>query len=310
MRLHRNAKTTPRSRAELVDRVQRQGWSMAQAAAHASLSVRSGYKWLARYRAEGAVGLEDRRSAPRRVKRRVSPYWVDRILEARRKRRTAPQIARRFSLPQATVSRVLSRNGLGKLRALEPVAAVLRYERERPGELVHFDVKKLARIDGVGHRIHGDYTRRSRGIGWEFVHVAVDDKTRLAYVEVLQDERGVTARGFLERVIRWFARRGITIERVLSDNGSCYRSRHFLKACALAGIKARKTRAYRPQTNGKAERFIQTLIRGWAYARAYASSLRRRSALPEWLRYYNSERPHRALGNLAPLTCLRRCSSC
>jgi transposase InsO family protein len=244
------------------------------------------------------------------VKRRVSPYWVGRILDARRKRRTAPQIAMRFSLPQATVSRVLSRNGLGKLRALEPVAPVVRYERERPGELVHFDVKKLGRIDGVGHRIHGDRKRSSRGIGWEFVHVAIDDKTRLAYSEVLPDERGVTAKGFLERVIRWFARRGIKIERVLSDNGSCYRSSHFLKACRLAGIKAKKTRAYRPQTNGKAERFIQTLIRGWAYARAYASSLRRTSALPEWLRYYNTERPHRALGDIAPLICLRRFASC
>lgn len=310
MRLHRNAKTTPRSRAELVDRVRRQGWSVVEAAAHASVSVRTAYKWLARHRAEGTAGLEDRRSVPRRVKRRVSPYWVARILDARRKRRTAPQIARRFSLPQATVSRVLSRNGLGKLRALEPVAPVVRYERERPGELVHFDVKKLGCIDGVGHRIHGDYTRRSRGVGWEFVHVAIDDKTRLAYSEVLPDERGLTAKAFLERVIRWFARRGIKIERILSDNGSCYRSRHFLAACRLAGIKAKKTRAYRPQTNGKAERFIQTLTRGWAHGRAYRSSLRRTSALPEWLSYYNTKRPHRALGNQTPLTCLRRCTAC
>jgi transposase InsO family protein len=264
----------------LVDRVRRQGWSVAEAAAHASVSVRTGYKWLARHRVEGSPGLEDRGSAPHRVKRRVSPYWVGRILDARRKRRTAPQIARRFSLPQATVSRVLSRNGLGKLRALEPIAPVVRYERERPGELVHFDVKKLGRIGQIGHRIHGDRKRTSRGIGWEFVHVAIDDKTRLAYSEVLQDERGVTAKAFLERVIRWFARRSIQIERVLTDNGSCYRSKHFLKACRLAGIKAKKTRAYRPQTNGKAERFIQTLTRGWAYARAYRSSLLRTSALP------------------------------
>jgi transposase InsO family protein len=307
MRLHRNAKTTPRSRAELIDRVRRQGWTIARAAEGASVSERTVYKWLARERTEGTGGLEDRRSTPRRVRRRLSPYWVGRVLDARRKRRTAAQIAQRFALPRATVSRVLARNGLSRLRALDPVEPVVRYERERPGELVHFDVKKLGRIDGVGHRIHGDFRRRSRGVGWEFVHVAVDDKTRLAYVEALSDERGVTARAFLERVIRWFARRGIKIERVLSDNGSCYRSRHFLKACKLAGIQAKKTRAYRPQTNGKAERFIQTLIRGWAYARPYRSSLRRVAALPEWLRYYNTERPHRALGNLAPLTCLRRC---
>jgi transposase InsO family protein len=242
------------------------------------------------------------------VRRRLSPYWEARVLALRRKRRTAVQIAARFALPRATVARVLVRHGLSRLRALEPVAPAVRYERERPGELVHFDVKKLGRIDGVGHRIHGDYSRRSRGIGWEYVHVAVDDKSRLGYAEVLADERGLTARGFLERVIRWFARRGIRIERVLSDNGSCYRSRHFLKACKTAGIKAKKTRFYRPQTNGKAERFIQTLIRGWAYARAYRSSALRARALPEWLRYYNTERPHRALGNLAPLACLRRCS--
>jgi transposase InsO family protein len=308
MRLHRNAKTTPRSRAELVDRVRRQQWTVARAAQYASVSERTAYKWLARERAEGALGLEDRRSMPRRVARRISPYWAGRIVELRRKRLTAARIAARFGLPRITVSRVLTRQGLGRLRALEPVEPVVRYERERPGELVHFDVKKLGRIGQIGHRIHGDRSRRARGVGWEFVHVAVDDKTRLAYAEVLPDERGVTARAFLERVIRWFARRGIRIERVLSDNGSCYRSRHFLKACARAGIQAKKTRAYRPQTNGKAERFIQTLIRGWAYGRAYRSSLQRHSALPEWLRYYNTERPHRALGDQPPLACLRRCS--
>ena len=308
MKLHRNAKTTPRSRAELVERVQRQHWTVAEAAQGASVSEHTVRKWLRRNEIEGAAGLEDRSSAPHRVHRRVTPYWVGRILEARRKRGTAAQIAQRFALPRITVSRILARAGLGRLRALEPVEAVVRYERERPGELVHFDVKKLGRIGQIGHRIHGDRKRASRGIGWEFVHVAIDDKTRLAYSEVLPDERGVTAQAFLERVIRWFARRGIRIERVLSDNGSCYRSRHFLKACRLPGIKAKKTRAYRPQTNGKAERFIQTLIRGWAYARAYRSSFLRTSALPEWLRYYNTERPHRALGDVAPLTCLRRIS--
>jgi len=308
MKLHRNAKTTPRSRAELVDRVRRCGWTVSQAARFASVSERTAYKWLARARAEGEAGLEDRRSTPRRVRRRLSAYWEQRVLALRRKRQTAAQIALRLRIPRITVARTLVRNGLSRLRSLEPTAPVVRYERERPGELVHFDVKKLGRIDGVGHRMHGDRRLHARGVGWEYVHVAIDDKTRLAYCEVLPDERGVTARAFLERVIRWFARRGITIERVLSDNGSCYRSGHFLKACARAGIRAKKTRAYRPQTNGKAERFIQTLIRGWAYARAYRSSLLRIAALPEWLRYYNTQRPHRALGNLAPLVCLRRSS--
>ena len=309
MNLHRNAKTTPRSRTELVNRIQQQGWSVPEAAEHSSVSVRTAYKWLARHRIEGAAGLEDRSSAPRRVRRRVSPYWEGRILELRRKRRTADDIARRFTLPRATVCRVLVRHGLSRLRSLDPVEPVVRYERERAGELVHFDVKKLGKIGQIGHRIHGDRSRKTRGIGWEFVHVAVDDKTRLAYVEILPDERGVTARAFLQRTIRWFARRGIQIERILSDNGSCYRSRHFLKACRQAGIQAKKTRAYRPQTNGKAERFIQTMIRGWAYARPYRSSLLRAYALPEWLRYYNSERPHRALGGQAPIACLRRIRS-
>jgi transposase InsO family protein len=308
MKLHRNAKTTPRGRADLVRRVLREGWSVARTARAGSVTPPTVKKWVRRYAEDGLAGLEDRSSAPRRVRRRVTPYWVGRIVALRRKRQTAAEIAARFDLPRITVSRVLAREGLSRLRALEPREPVVRYERERPGELVHFDVKKLGRIDGVGHRIHGDRRTRVRGIGWEFVHVAVDDKTRLAYSEVLPDERGVTAKAFLERVIRWFAQRGITIERVLSDNGSCYRSRHFLKACRLAGIRAKKTRAYRPQTNGKAERFIQTLIRGWAYARPYRSSWLRTSALPDWLRYYNTERPHRALGYVAPLIALRRLS--
>jgi transposase InsO family protein len=231
-------------------------------------------------------------------------------VELRHKRQTTVQIARRFGFPLATVARVLARHGLGRLRPVEPAQPVVRYERERPGELVHFDVKRLGRIGRIGHRIHGDRSRNSRGIGWECVHVAVDDRTRLAYVEVLPDERGLTARDFLQRALRWFTRQGIRVERVMSDNGSCYRSRHFRHACAQAGIKHRTTRAYRPQTNGKAERFIQTLIRGWAYARAYQSSLHRAAALPAWLRYYNSERPHRALGDQPPLACLRRYQPC
>ena len=310
MRLHPNAKTTPKGRAELVDRVERQGWAVAEAAAYASISVRRAYVWLARYRREGDAGLEDRRSAPRRVQRRLSPYWQNRVLDLRKKRRTAAEIARHFSLPRITVSRVLARHGLGRLRALEPVEPVVRYERERPGELVHFDVKKLGRFGQIGHRIHGDRRRASRGIGWEFLHVAIDDKTRLAYAEVLADERGITAVGFLRRTVRWFARRGIRIERVLSDNGSCYISKRFRKTCAELGIKPKRTRAYRPQTNGKAERFIQTCLRRWAYARPYRTSMHRTHALPEWLRYYNTERPHRALGDQPPLICLRRCNSC
>ena len=301
MRLHPNAKTTPMSRQMIVDRVRREGWSVADAAEAAGVSERTVHKWLRRFREEGLVGLRDRSSRPHRCPFETPRRLVRRIEALRRKRRAAWQIGAVLRMPVSTVSVVLRRLGLGRLRALDPRPAVRRYERERPGELLHVDIKPLARIRRVGHRIHGDRSRSVDGAGYEYAHVAVDDTTRLAYVEILPDQRERSAREFLLRAARWFGRLGVRIERILTDNGSCYRSHGFARECRVLGARHIFTRPYRPQCNGKAERFIQTLIRGWAYGRAYKSSAWRARALPGWLRYYHQERPHRSLKNLTPL---------
>lgn len=303
---HPNARSCPYTRALLVERVLRQGWTTQVAAEAGGFSRRTAYKWLARYRSEGVGGLEDRPSAAHRIPRRTSAARVERMVRLRHRRFTAWQIAQRLAMPLATVCAVLKRLGLGKLEALEKKkSAALRYEREKPGELLHVDIKLLGRIGRVGHRITGDRRGQVRGIGWEYVHVAVDDASRLAYVEVLPDQKGMTAVGFFERARRWYARRRIVIERVMTDNGSAYVSRRFRQACARFGIRHLRTRPYRPETNGKAERFIQTLIRGWAYRRPYRTSNQRTKALPKWLRYYNEEKPHRALGMISPLARIR-----
>ncbi len=307
MQLHPNAKTTPWSRREIIRRLERD--ERAEDVAEAlGVSVRTVYKWKRRYRDEGLVGLEDRRCAPHRIRNRTSPARVRRIVELRRKRRSGWQIAQRLGLVPSTVHAVLRREGLARLSMLEPKPAVRRYERERPGELVHLDTKPLARIHRVGHRIHGDRSLRVRRAGWEYAHVAIDDASRLAYVEVLPDQKGETAVAFFERARRWYAQRRIRIERVLTDNGSCYISRRFRQALKRQEIRHLRTRPYRPQTNGKAERFIGTMLGGWAYARAYHTSNQRTKALPKWLRYYNEERPHRSLGMQSPAQRLRRAS--
>ena len=306
MRLHRNAKSCPRSRGLIIERVRERGWSVPEAARAAGVSTRTAYKWLARFRTEGAAGLEDRRSAPRRIWRRTSAERERRIVCLRRRRRTIWEIAQTLRIAPATVAAVLKRHGLNRLARLDPKPAPQRYEWKAPGELVHMDVKLLGRIGRVGHRIHGNRRTRVRGIGWEYVHVAVDDFSRLAYVEVLRDQKGVTAVGFFQRARRWFAQQGVSIERVMTDNGSAYVCRKFRRACERARIRHLRTRPYRPQTNGKAERFIQTLVRRWAYQRPYNTSNQRTKALPKWLRYYNERRPHRALGMLPPVTRVRR----
>ena len=300
MNLHRLARSCPRSRALLVQRVRHERWRVDEAAAAAGVSVRTAYKWLRRAREEGVVGLADRSSRPRRSPLRTEAAREAAVLELRSHRMTGPVIAYRLRMPRSTVSRILRRNGQGRLRSLQPPEAPRRYERARPGEMVHVDVKKLGRIGRPGHRVNGDRTTRMRGVGWEFVHVCVDDATRLAYVEVLTDERGPTAARFLRRAAAWFARRKIKIERVLSDNGPCYRGFEHQRACAELAIKPRYTRPYRPQTNGKAERFIQTMLREWAYAATFQTSADRTHALRPWLRYYNLHRPHMALGGRAP----------
>ena len=245
--------------------------------------------------------LADRSSRPHRLTGKTEPAREALVLELRALRKTGPVIAQRLKMPRATVSRILRRNGQARLRAVEPAEPAKRYERSRPGELVHVDVKKLGRIGRPGHRVNGDRTTRVRGIGWEFVHVCVDDATRLAYVEVLHDEKGETAAVFLRRPVAWFARRKIRVERVLSDNGSCYRSDLNRAVCNELRIAMKFPRPYRPQTNGEAERFIQTMLREWAYAATYQDSLQRVNALRPWLRYYNLHRPHMALDGRPPI---------
>ena len=311
MKLHANARTCPNSRALIVDRVLGEGWSLAAAAEAAGVSERTAGKWVARFRSEGRAGLLDRSSAPHRRPRRTPPERVAAIEALRRLRLTGVQIAVKLGMPLATVSRWLKRIGLGKRSRLEPPEPANRYERALPGELVHVDIKKLGRFRRPGHRVTGrgghhrvtQTTEAGRGrgaVGWDFVHVCVDDATRVAYVEVLSDERGATAAAFLDRAVSWFAQRGVQIERVMSDNGSCYVSAAHAQACARLGLRHLRTRPYRPRTNGKAERFIQTLQNEWAYARTYASSDERRSKLPTWLDHYNSRRPHGSLSHRPP----------
>jgi len=308
MKLHANARTCPHSRRLAVDRVEREGWTLAAAAEAAGVSVRTVSKWRRRYREEGEQGLFDRCSAPASVPLRTAEGRIAVIAALRRLRMTGAEIAEALGMPPSTVSGILTRIGLGKLWRLEPFEPANRYEKQRPGELVHVDVKKLGRISGgAGHRITGNRRRQgssshsARATGWEYVHVAIDDATRLVYVEVLDDEKAATAVGFLRRAIAHFAAFGITVERLMTDNGSAYRATIHALACKALGIKHLRTRPYRPRTNGKAERFIRTLLGGWAYGAIYRDSAERQRALAGWLDYYNRRRPHRSLGRQAPL---------
>ena len=302
MTLHRNARTCPRSRRLLVDRVLAEGWPLAAAAGAAGVSERTAWKWVDRYRREGDAGLEDRSSVPCSVPSRTPADREQLIVQLRELRFTSPEIAETLGMPLSTVGAVLARNGLGRLPRVRPDEPANSYERPRPGELVHIDVKKLGKIGRAGHRVNQNRRTRTRGIGWEYVHVAVDDATRLAFVEVLGDEKGATAVGFLRRAVAFFGRWGIRVEQVLTDNGSCYRAIVHAVACKTLGIRHLRTRPYRPRTNGKAERFIRTLIDGWAYAAIYSSSAERNAALPGWLDWYNRLGPHRSLGRKPPLT--------
>ncbi len=300
MDLHSGARTCPASRALLVQRVTVEGWRVPAAAAAAGISGRTVYKWLARAR-HGAA-LNDRSSRPLRSPRATPACWQDVILELRRSRMTGAQIAARLKRPRSTVARVLKRAGLARLRSLEPPEPVVRYEWQRPGDLLHLDVKKLGKFRRPGHRIHGDRSRSSPRSGWEYVHVAIDDYSRVAYVEVLPNELGVTTAVFLRRALTWFKRQGIRVRRILSDNGSGYVSKVFQGRCAVDRVRHLRTRPYRPQTNGKAERFIQTLLREWAYVRPYPTSGKRRAGLPGWLHHYNARRPHGSLHGLPPIS--------
>jgi transposase InsO family protein len=303
MKLHGNAPFGPKGRATMVRRVTEQRWSLTEAAEAAGVSERTCSKWVGRYRAQGEAGLRDRSSAPRSVPGRTPEDRVAAIAALRRLRMTGPEIAGCLGMALSTVSAVLTRIGLGKLSRLEPFEPPNRYERDRPGELIHIDVKKLVRIErGAGHRATGRRTKHARGAGWEFVHVCVDDATRLAYVEVLPDEKARTAIGFLRRALAFYAAHGIEVERLMTDNGSAYRSLAHAAACKALGIRHIRTRPYRPRTNGKAERFIPTMLGGWAYGAIYRDSAQRTAALYGWLEFYNWRRPHGSLSHRSPGT--------
>jgi transposase InsO family protein len=313
MKLHRNAALSWSGRRRLVEFVVVEGWTLRAAASAAGVSVRCARKWVGRYRAEGQSGLLDRSSAPARVANRTARERVEVILALRRLRFTGAEIAETLGMALSTVSGILTREGVGRLGLLG-LEQPIRYERSRPGELVHIDVKKLGRIQGgAGWRVRGGrqhynpkYTDRAgtvrRSVGYEYVHIAVDDYSRLAYAEVLGDEKAATIVGFLRRALAFFARHGITVERVLTDNGSGYRSLLHTLACRQLGIGHLRTRPYRPQTNGKAERFIRTLVDGWAYGAIYRSSSERTAALDGWLWHYNHRRRHSALGHQPPVS--------
>jgi transposase InsO family protein len=300
MDVHKNARTTPHSRALIAQRIGAGGTPAAVARAF-GVCDRTVRKWVTRA-AAGPLALEDRSCRPHRSPRAISAALMVEIQRLRQRRWTGALIAEAVGLSRATVARTLGQLGLARLGALEAPAPGRRYEWARPGQLLHVDIKKLGRIGRIGHRITGDRRAQVRGIGWEFVHVCLDDCSRVAYAEVLPDEQSVTVAGFLRRAVAWFGRRGIVAERVLSDNGSAYRSRLAAAVCRALHLSHRFTRPYTPRTNGKAERFIQTLLREWAYARAYPSSAHRTAALDRWLHYYNWHRRHSALNRQPPMS--------
>src|SRR4051812_1808413 len=304
MNVHQNARLTPHSRAELVRRVGVEGQTPTAVAAAFGVTVKTVRKWVARFQTEGVKGLQDRSSRPHHLRRPTPAATVVTIEALRRQRWTGQQIAVAVGVSPATISRILRRLGLNRLQALEPATPVRRYEREHPGELIHIDIKKLGRFDRVGHRITGDRTGQSkrRGVGWEFVHVCIDDASRVAFSQILPDEKKESAVAFLKATVAYYASLGVTITRVMTDNGSCYRSKAFRCACRDLGLKHIRTKPYTPKTNGKAERFIQTALREWAYAQAYSTSDHRAAALPIWLHRYNWHRPHSSLKSKAPIS--------
>lgn len=311
MKLHGNARLSPKGRLLICKRVIEQGWSLMEAAEAAGVSERTCSKWLTRYRAEGEAGLLDRSSAPKTVANRTEERRIEAIAALRRLRMTGAEIAECLGMALSTVSGILAGIGLGKLSRLEPPEPLNRYERKRPGELIHIDVKKLGRIErGAGHRATGKRHSNPkktdgsgvvrRQVGWEYVHVCVDDATRLAYVEVLADQKARTAVGFLRRAVAFYRSRGVAVERLMTDNGGAYCSTVHALACRALKIRHIRTRPYRPQTNGKAERFIRTMLGGWAYGAIYRDSAQRTAALSAWLGFYNWQRPHGALSHKPP----------
>jgi transposase InsO family protein len=312
MNLHRNARTTPASRAEMVRRVLDEGQRPAAVAKAFGVELKTVKKWVDRFQAEGSGGLEDRSSRPKQLREPTPPQTAERIIALRLERLPGKQIAAETGVSRSTVSRILRAARLSRAKDLDPPAPVVRYERERPGELIHLDIKKLGRFEQVGHRITGDRTRQSNsrgkrggkpyGAGWEYVHVCIDDASRIAFSQIHPDEKKESALACLEAALAYYASLGVTVTRVMTDNGACYKSFAFRDFCRERGLKHIRTKPYTPKTNGKAERFIQTSLREWAYAKAYPTSDQRAAELPAWLHRYNWHRPHGGIGSKTPIS--------
>jgi transposase InsO family protein len=304
MNTHKNASLTPKGREAMVRSVVEGGLGKADAAYQFNITPKTVAKWVARFRAEGVDGLRDRSSRPLSLPSQTPEATCTAIETLRRQRHTGKQIAAEVGVSAATVSRILRRLGLNRIRDLEPAEPDRRYEREKPGEIIHLDIKKLGRFDKVGHRITGDRTGQSnsRGVGWEFVHVCIDDHSRVAFSQILPDEKADSAVPFLKAAVAYYKSLGVTVTRVMTDNGSCYKAFAFRDACRDLGIKHIRTKPYTPRTNGKAERFIQTALREWAYAQAYPTSERRAEQLPIWLHKYNWHRPHGGIELKTPVS--------
>jgi transposase InsO family protein len=306
MNMHKNARLTPRGRERIVELVA-SGQTPQAVSEAVGVCPRTVRKWVRRYQTEGIAGLQDRSSRPKRLYRPTPQAIVARVEALRRQRLTGKAIAAETGVSPATVSRILKRLGLNRLSAIEPAEPVRRYERENPGELIHIDIKKLGKFNRIGHRITGDRSgpNKSRGAGWEYVHVCIDDASRVAFSRVMKDERKASAVAFLKAAVAYYASLGVRVECVMTDNGSCYRSRAFAKVCKQLRLKHIFTKPYTPKTNGKAERFIQTSLREWAYARAYDTSDQRAAELPFWIHRYNWHRPHGSIGSRPPISRLR-----
>jgi len=305
MNTHKNARLTYARRIEMVQDIVERGFAPCAAAAAHGVSAPTARKWLGRYLAVGDPGLADRSSRPARSPRSIAASKALAIVELRRRRLTQARIAQALGVSASTVSRVLGRCGLSKLRDLQPAEPVVRYEHDQPGDLLHIDIKKLGRIERPSHRVTGDRRDRVDGAGWEFLFVAIDDHARVGYSDMHADERAGSAVQFLRTAVAYYRRLGVRIRRVLTDNGSAFRSRDFAATCRELRIAQRFTRAYRPQTNGKAERFIQSALREWAYGFTYQNSRQRGAALDRWMHHYNWHRPHQGIGGLAPMSRLR-----
>lgn len=304
MNSHKNAPLTPKGREAMVRSVTEAGLSQAAAARQFNITPKIVAKWVNRFHAEGVEGLRDRSSRPHSLPSQTEPATCAMVEALRRQRHTGKQIATELKISPATVSRILRRLGLNRIRDLEPAEPVHRYEREAPGEMIHIDIKKLGRFDKIGHRITGDRTGQSnsRGVGWEFVHVCIDDHSRVAFSQILPDEKAESAVSFLKAAVAYYKSLGVTVTRVMTDNGSCYKAFDFRDACQEIGLKHKRTKPYTPKTNGKAERFIQTALREWAYAQAYPTSDRRAEELPHWLHRYNWHRPHGGIKSQTPIS--------